>query len=92
MFAETFLLTGEACAGGTARRVDAAQSIVAAGIACMGHVGLTPQSVSAIGGFRPQAQQAATALQLVRAAQVRCTQCGTQQGRTSNRNRGTRHA
>lgn len=36
----------------------------------MGHVGLTPQSVSAIGGFRPQAQHAKSALQLVQAAQV----------------------
>jgi hypothetical protein len=36
----------------------------------MGHVGLTPQSVSAIGGFRPQAQHAKSALQFVQAARV----------------------
>lgn len=43
-------------AGGSPARVEAARAIVEAGVAVMGHVGLTPQSVSAIGGFRPQAQ------------------------------------
>lgn len=42
-----------------------------AGVACMGHVGLTPQSVSAIGGFRPQGLQASSALELVSRAQAR---------------------
>ena len=50
--------------------MDAARAVVSAGVAVMGHVGLTPQSVSAIGGFRPQAQQAESALQLIRSAQV----------------------
>jgi hypothetical protein len=57
-------------AGGSATRVAAARAIVAAGIACMGHVGLTPQSVSAIGGFRPQAQHSKSALETVLSAQV----------------------
>lgn len=60
--------------------MDAARAIVSSGIACMGHVGLTPQSVSAIGGFRPQAQRSESALHTVQAAQVRprvrCTVLG----------------
>lgn len=36
----------------------------------MGHIGLTPQSVSALGGFRPQAKNADAALKLVEVAQV----------------------
>ena len=55
--------------------MDAARAVVSAGVAVMGHVGLTPQSVSAIGGFRPQAQQAESALQLIRSAQVRFVFC-----------------
>lgn len=55
--------------GGSPARVVAAAAIVGAGVACMGHVGLTPQSVSAIGGFRPQAQLAADAMEVVRSAQ-----------------------
>jgi 3-methyl-2-oxobutanoate hydroxymethyltransferase len=39
--------------GGTAVR-ETTQRIVAAGIPVMGHVGLTPQSVHAMGGFRVQ--------------------------------------
>jgi 3-methyl-2-oxobutanoate hydroxymethyltransferase len=40
--------------GGSPARVDAAKTLVDAGIAVMGHVGLTPQSISVLGGFRPQ--------------------------------------
>lgn len=36
--------------------MEAARAIVEAGVAVMGHVGLTPQSISVLGGFRPQAQ------------------------------------
>lgn len=59
------------CAGGTPARVAAVNAIVRAGVACMGHLGLTPQSVSALGGFRPQAKNADAALNLVKVAQVR---------------------
>lgn len=48
--------------GGSPGRVEAARAIVEAGVAVMGHVGLTPQSISVLGGFRPQAQVADEAL------------------------------
>jgi 3-methyl-2-oxobutanoate hydroxymethyltransferase len=41
------------------------QAIVGAGIAVMGHVGLTPQSATMLGGFKAQGRTAAKALQLV---------------------------
>ncbi len=33
--------------------------MVEAGVAVMGHVGLTPQAISVLGGFRPAAQSGA---------------------------------
>jgi len=42
-------------------RVEAVKAIVSAGIPVMGHLGLTPQSVHAQGGFRPQGKTAETA-------------------------------
>jgi 3-methyl-2-oxobutanoate hydroxymethyltransferase len=56
--------------GGSPARVEAARAIVEAGVAVMGHVGLTPQSVSAIGGFRPQAQAADGALRVLEQARA----------------------
>jgi 3-methyl-2-oxobutanoate hydroxymethyltransferase len=44
--------------------VDRARAIVRAGIPVMGHVGLTPQSVSALGGFKTQGKTAAAAAKL----------------------------
>ncbi|MCS6843115.1 MAG: 3-methyl-2-oxobutanoate hydroxymethyltransferase [Caldilineales bacterium] len=40
-------------------------AIVAAGIPVQGHIGLTPQSLSALGGFRVQGKTAAAALKLL---------------------------
>lgn len=54
-------------------REAAARAVVAAGVAVMGHCGLLPQSISVLGGFRPQGQSAAEALRVVREARVRHT-------------------
>ncbi|KAG6663576.1 3-methyl-2-oxobutanoate hydroxymethyltransferase 1, mitochondrial-like isoform X2 [Carya illinoinensis] len=48
--------------GGSLSRITAARGIVEAGIAVMGHVGLTPQAISVLGGFRPQGKSVATAV------------------------------
>lgn len=40
--------------GAAPSRIGAARAIVDAGIAVIGHVGLTPQAISVLGGFRPQ--------------------------------------
>lgn len=44
--------------------VDRARAIVRAGIPVMGHVGLTPQSASALGGFKTQGKTAEAAAKL----------------------------
>ena len=46
-------------------RVEAVRAIVAAGIPVMGHLGLTPQSVHQLGGFRPQGRTALAAKRLL---------------------------
>lgn len=56
--------------GGGPSRVRAAAALVDAGIAVMGHCGLLPQSISALGGFRPQGQRADGALQVLRQAKA----------------------
>jgi 3-methyl-2-oxobutanoate hydroxymethyltransferase len=48
--------------GSTAER---ARAIVAAGIPVMGHVGLTPQSATALGGYRSQGRTAERALEVM---------------------------
>jgi 3-methyl-2-oxobutanoate hydroxymethyltransferase len=44
---------------------DRARAIVAAGIPVMGHVGLTPQTATALGGYRSQGRTAERALEVV---------------------------
>ena len=41
--------------------VDRARAIIRAGVPVMGHVGLTPQTASQVGGFKPQGRTAASA-------------------------------
>jgi 3-methyl-2-oxobutanoate hydroxymethyltransferase len=50
---------------GGASMADRIAGIVAAGIPAMGHLGLTPQSVSALGGFRVQGKGALQAKQII---------------------------
>jgi 3-methyl-2-oxobutanoate hydroxymethyltransferase len=52
--------------GGTS--VQRARAIVDAGIPVMGHVGLTPQTATALGGYRAQGRSAERALQVARDA------------------------
>ena len=55
---------------GGRERQEAVRAIVAAGIPVMGHLGLTPQSVHQLGGFRPQGRSAAAAKHLLEDALV----------------------
>jgi len=50
---------------GGRKRVDMVKAIIDAEIPVMGHIGLTPQSVHALGGFKVQGKQAAAAAALV---------------------------
>jgi 3-methyl-2-oxobutanoate hydroxymethyltransferase len=52
--------------GGTS--VQRAQAIVEAGIPVMGHVGLTPQTATALGGYKAQGRTGARALEVARDA------------------------
>ena len=52
--------------GGTS--VDRARAIVASGIPVMGHVGLTPQTATALGGYRSQGRTAERALEVAQDA------------------------
>lgn len=50
---------------GGRERIGAVAAIVAAGIPVMGHLGLTPQSVHALGGFRTQGKTASAARRIL---------------------------
>jgi 3-methyl-2-oxobutanoate hydroxymethyltransferase len=50
---------------GGRERLTAVKAVVGAGIPVMGHLGLTPQSVHMLGGFRPQARTAEAARRLL---------------------------
>jgi len=49
---------------GGGRMVDRARAIVEAGIPVMGHVGLTPQTATALGGYKAQGRNADAALRV----------------------------
>jgi 3-methyl-2-oxobutanoate hydroxymethyltransferase len=55
---------------GGSKRVPVVEAIVDAEIPVMGHLGLTPQSVHAMGGFRVQAKDTEAALRLVAEAKA----------------------
>jgi len=53
---------------GAGAMLSRVRAIVGAGVPVMGHIGLTPQSATALGGFKAQGRTAAKAAQLVRDA------------------------
>lgn len=55
---------------GGRERADAIRAITSAGIPVMGHLGLTPQSVHQLGGFRAQGKSASAAKRLVEDALI----------------------
>jgi 3-methyl-2-oxobutanoate hydroxymethyltransferase len=55
---------------GGSDRAETIRAIVSAGIPVMGHLGLTPQSVHQLGGFRPQGRDAEAAYKLLEDAQI----------------------
>ncbi|KAE8681982.1 3-methyl-2-oxobutanoate hydroxymethyltransferase 1 [Hibiscus syriacus] len=54
--------------GGFPLRISAAKAIVEAGIAVIGHIGLTPLAISVLDGFRPQGKNVASAVKVVETA------------------------
>lgn len=56
--------------GGDSRTLATVERLVAAGIPVMGHLGLTPQSVHALGGYRVQGREGDAAARLRREARA----------------------
>jgi 3-methyl-2-oxobutanoate hydroxymethyltransferase len=54
--------------GGNSTSVSRARAIIEAGIPVMGHVGLTPQSATALGGYKAQGRTAEAALRIAHEA------------------------
>lgn len=55
---------------GGRKRLDMVRAVLDAEIPVMGHLGLTPQSVHAMGGYRVQGKQAAAAYELISEAKL----------------------
>ena len=55
---------------GGRERAEAIRAILSAGIPVMGHIGLTPQSVNVLGGYRPQAREVEAARRLMEDALI----------------------
>ncbi len=55
---------------GGAERLDAVEAIIGSGIPVLGHLGLTPQSVHLLGGFKAQGTSAEAAVRLLKDAQL----------------------
>lgn len=55
---------------GGAERLDAVHAIIGSGIPVLGHLGLTPQSVHLLGGFKTQGTSAEAAVKLLKDAQL----------------------
>ncbi len=55
---------------GGRKRIDVVKAVLDAEIPVMGHLGLTPQSVHAMGGYRVQGKQAAAAYELITEAKL----------------------
>ncbi len=70
--AATLIRAGAQCVKleGGRKRVPMIEALVDAEIPVMGHVGLTPQSVHAMGGFRVQGRQAEAAVELIEDAKA----------------------
>mmetsp|Transcript_8981 Transcript_8981/g.13176 ORF Transcript_8981/g.13176 Transcript_8981/m.13176 type:complete len:413 (-) Transcript_8981:47-1285(-) len=51
--------------GGSEARANTVKHVVEGGVAVLGHVGLTPQAISVLGGFRAQGRTAANARSLL---------------------------
>ncbi|OWY60400.1 3-methyl-2-oxobutanoate hydroxymethyltransferase [cyanobacterium TDX16] len=70
--AATLIRAGAECVKleGGSKRVPMVEALVAAEIPVMGHIGLTPQSVHAMGGFKVQGKAHEAALELVQDAKA----------------------